>query len=350
MDHMSVSAPGTPIALHLLSADDRERNAARADLHAAVQHHDRPYDPGPSRHHLLAQLTYPIPGGRNEYWLAFIGDSIVGSAEIYMPTLDNPTNAAIEVLVHPKHRRAGIGRQLALQAFDRARANGRRIIVGETLEDGPAAVGGDRPGVAFARALGAHRALAESRRRLDLTTVDNDVLERLRATLETTSLEYHVVGWERAVPDSLIDGVASLETRMVTEAPMGELAWEPEQFDARRWRQQEATVKGRGRYTYGCASVHTASGEIAGYTLCAMDEDVPEHAWQWATIVLPGHRGHRLGLRLKADNLIRLRAARPAVRAIDTWNAMENAHMIAVNDELGFRPLDEWAEWQLELG
>ncbi|MEJ7725620.1 MAG: GNAT family N-acetyltransferase, partial [Actinomycetes bacterium] len=34
---------------------------------------------------------------------------------------------------------------------------------------------------------------------------------------------------------------------------------------------------------------------------------------------------------------------------IDTWNAADNSHMIAVNESLGFRALDTWAEWQLEL-
>ena len=66
--------------------------------------------------------------------------------------------------------------------------------------------------------------------------------------------------------------------------------------------------------------------------------------------MLPAHRGHRLGLRLKADNLIRATDAEPALRAIDTWNAEENLHMVAVNEALGFRALDTWAERQLELG
>ena len=184
---------------------------------------------------------------------------------------------------------------------------------------------------------------------MDLTAVDRAAVERLLAEAEAASADYHLEGWVNTTPDDLLEGVVTLESRMVVDMPIGDLAWEPERHDAQRWRQMEDTIRGRGRRTYGCAAVHTASGEVAGYTLCAIAPDVPEQAWQWATIVLPGHRGHRLGLRLKADNQLRLQDAEPAVRAIDTWNAADNQHMIAVNEALGFRELDTWAVWQLQL-
>ena len=51
------------------------------------------------------------------------------------------------------------------------------------------------------------------------------------------------------------------------------------------------------------------------------------------------HRGHRLGLLLKAAMLEWLAEAEPAVDRIETGNASANTHMIAVNDALGFVPL-----------
>ncbi|MBD4636278.1 GNAT family N-acetyltransferase, partial [Xanthomonas citri pv. citri] len=60
---------------------------------------------------------------------------------------------------------------------------------------------------------------------------------------------------------------------------------------------------------------------------------------QWDTIVLPEHRGHRLGMRVKAANLIAVRDALPGARAIITGNAEENRHMLDVNEALGFRPV-----------
>jgi hypothetical protein len=34
---------------------------------------------------------------------------------------------------------------------------------------------------------------------------------------------------------------------------------------------------------------------------------------------------------------------------IDTWNAATNAFMIAINEEMGFRPVDSWINWQQEV-
>jgi GNAT superfamily N-acetyltransferase len=60
---------------------------------------------------------------------------------------------------------------------------------------------------------------------------------------------------------------------------------------------------------------------------------------QFDTIVLPEHRGHRLGMLVKAANLLQVRRAAPTATSIVTWNAAENRHMLAVNEALGFYPI-----------
>ena len=333
-----------------LIGEDAAGVQARADLHTAVLHHDMPYVPGPSRRDLLETVAHQFPGGDNEHWLAYVAGEVVGSTLVHLPRYDNPESATVEVLVHPAHRRAGIGRQLVEHTCELARADQRRRVITEIREDGPGMTAEDMGGVALARSLGAQRALPETRRRLDLTTLERATTERLLASAEAASKDYHLLRWHDAVPEEVIEGVVTLESRMVEDAPMGDLAWEPQVVNADRWRAMEATVKARGRHTYGCAAIHTATGAVTGYTLCAIAEDVPDHAGQWATIVLPGHRGHRLGLRLKAANLLNLQEGEAEVRTIDTWNAIANRPMIAVNEALGFRVLDTWAEWQLDLG
>lgn len=64
-----------------------------------------------------------------------------------------------------------------------------------------------------------------------------------------------------------------------------------------------------------------------------------EMPWDSDTIVLPAHRGNRLGLLAKAANLIQVRHALGAQGSIVTWNAAENQHMLAVNEALGFRQI-----------
>jgi hypothetical protein len=34
---------------------------------------------------------------------------------------------------------------------------------------------------------------------------------------------------------------------------------------------------------------------------------------------------------------------------IDTWNAAVNDHMIAINEAIGYRPVDGWINWQQEI-
>lgn len=336
--------------LHVLSPGDTAGLEARLEVLAAARAVDQPYDPPPSRLDGMAVLAHPYPGERSIYWLVRAAGSVVAVTSLHLPQLDNLQNASAELIVHPAHRRLGIGTAVMEQLVDFVRAEGRHRIIGEICQGGPELPSGERGNAAFAGSCGFKEALVETRRRLDLTSLDRAKITELLSTAEAASTGYHLVPWIDRTPESVIDGVATLETRMGEDAPMGDLSWEPEQYDAERWRGAEATILGRGRRSYGCASVHTATGEVTGFTLSVMDGDVPEHAWQWTTIVLPWHRGHRLGLRLKADTLLRMLDREPALRAMDTWNAEVNGPMIAVNELMGYRPLDTWAEWQLELG
>jgi RimJ/RimL family protein N-acetyltransferase len=53
-------------------------------------------------------------------------------------------------------------------------------------------------------------------------------------------------------------------------------------------------------------------------------------------VVARPHRGHRLGLLVKAAMLQWLTGAEPRLRKVATFNAASNRHMIAINEELGF--------------
>ena len=59
---------------------------------------------------------------------------------------------------------------------------------------------------------------------------------------------------------------------------------------------------------------------------------------QQDTAVLPAHRGHRLGVWMKAANLSRLTADHPRISRVTTSNAADNEHMLRVNQQVGFKP------------
>ena len=66
-------------------------------------------------------------------------------------------------------------------------------------------------------------------------------------------------------------------------------------------------------------------------------------------MVLPGHRGHALGLALKLATHEALMAAEPQCRLVTTNNADANAQMNAVNDQLGYRLVEQQLEVQKTL-
>ena len=73
------------------------------------------------------------------------------------------------------------------------------------------------------------------------------------------------------------------------------------------------------------------------------------HALQDDTLVMPDHRGHRLGLRLKAATLALITAEHPERVAIHTWTDPENTAMYRTNERFGFRPVERLLEMQQKL-
>ena len=67
------------------------------------------------------------------------------------------------------------------------------------------------------------------------------------------------------------------------------------------------------------------------------------------TIVLKGHRGHRLGMLLKAANIRNLQSTAPGHPSIITFNAEENRHMLDVNEAVGFEPMGYEGAWKKVL-
>ncbi len=116
---------------------------------------------------------------------------------------------------------------------------------------------------------------------------------------------------------------------------------EPETFPPDRIRGEEESLARSHQTAYTVVARHRASGEPAGLSFVCVHELRPAIAAQEDTSVVRDHRGHRLGLRMKLELYDWLRAARADVESVDTWNAPENAPMIAINDALGCRVVAE---------
>ena len=97
------------------------------------------------------------------------------------------------------------------------------------------------------------------------------------------------------------------------------------------------------------AARHVTSGTLVAFTQLQAPHNRPETVEQMYTGVLDGHRGHGLGLLLKATNCDLICRERPTSRRIHTFNADENDHMLAINTLLGYRAEGICVAWQKKL-
>jgi GNAT superfamily N-acetyltransferase len=75
----------------------------------------------------------------------------------------------------------------------------------------------------------------------------------------------------------------------------------------------------------------------------------PGRLYQWGTLVLREHRGRRLGQATKAYNLLWVQRELSGLKLLVTYNAEVNRHMIAVNEAMGFRPVERLTQYQRPL-
>ncbi|MEU2612446.1 GNAT family N-acetyltransferase [Micromonospora sp. NPDC007271] len=322
---------------------------AAYQIGAAAEQADVPDFPPFCRQRFTGGLRHPLPGSVRLWALARLAGVPAGYLALALPQLDNTANAEIELVVHPAYRRRGVGRALHEHGLRLLREHGRKRVVGATVSALPGGVARPEAGGAFAAATGARPALAEVRRRLDTGRLDQAALAVLAADARARAAGYRTVRWQGGAPEEYVADVAYLDGRLMADAPLGDLEWEPERVDVERVRATERALDARGRRRYHHGAVHEATGRLVAWTLIDLGPNADWHAWQQITIVDPAHRGHRLGLLVKIENLRYVLDREPALRAVDTWNAAENRHMIAINEQLGFRPVDAWTDWQLTI-
>ena len=102
---------------------------------------------------------------------------------------------------------------------------------------------------------------------------------------------------------------------------------------------------------YSVAAMHAQTGEMAGLTQVYIAPESPAWAQQGLTAVARTHRGHRIGLLVKAAMLEWLASAAPEVEHVITDNADSNQYMIAINEVLGYEILSPAYQWyQLPTG
>lgn len=269
-----------------------------------------------------------------------------GSLLLRLPQRDNQLVADLLLAVGPQWRGRGVGQLLIATAERWARAEGRSKLVAAT--DEPASRPQPSRNARFAVRAGFEAALGEARRLLELPA-EEERLRSLEAECTRWAAGYRTITWRGHCPERLASARAALARRISEDAPQGKLAAEPEEWDVARVRSFEALCEEMGRELYAAGAVTKDGGELVAVSEIAVSRWVPVTCYQQDTIVLPEHRGHRLGTLVKIANLRALAASSPATRRVLTWNASSNGPMVAVNEALGFRLVGTGTLWQKAL-
>lgn len=318
------------------AAGDAEAVGSCYEVYLAGAAVDDPAVPPMSVRGFSAWLTLGWGDDPIETWLARTGSGAVAGWYLIMPPRrENRHLARLDLVVHPSHRRSGLGSELIRHAADRARHWGRAVLAGDTKEGGA--------GEMFARALGARAGLAEIRRLLKFGSVPDG----LRTEADLAAAGYELLCWEGPVPEVHLSGVAAVIAALA-DAPR-DAGRELPIWDAGRIRSDERRREAHGLRHYTIAARPEASGELAGLTEAGVDPVWPEWAFQELTAVTRPHRGHRIGLLLKLAMLDRLAEREPQLKQIVTWNGAGNEHMIGINEKLGYEVLDRWRSFELEV-
>ena len=319
-------------------------HATYAVAHAYGLEHAAPW----TREEMRAQLLHPRAGERVEAFAGYDGDALVCTGMITFPLMDNLHIAHVDLATHPVHRRRGHGTAMLEHLAALAVADGRTTLNADAEWPYSApADGSGTPNTDFLTARGFAFSLGDVKRALDVP-LDDDLLARLAADVAPYHQGYELRRFAGPVPEDIVTSFGSLVGSLMSEAPMGDLDLEPEVFDATRIRDDEKVFAASGRTKYTTVAI-APGGDVVAYSELVVPSFDPGHVFQWGTLVRAEHRGHRLGLATKVHNLQFLQQHLDHPRVLFTYNAEVNDHMIAVNELLGFRPVERLGEFQKKL-
>jgi GNAT superfamily N-acetyltransferase len=281
-------------------------------------------------------------------FVARIDGRIVGRSVHELQSGSDVRSAWLHAEVLPDYRRRGIGKALYRRVLEIALADKRSVLQGFAHHtDAP----GERiPSPTGFGSVPVHDPATQFLLANGYALAQVDRMSRLPLPVDPPEPElpagYDLEQWIGPTPTHRLGDLAVLQQRMSTDPPLGEVDYQPEEWDEERVRDLDERRAAEGRHWMTSAVRHIDTDTLVGFTelVCAHDPAMP--VFNHNTLVLHEHRGHRLGMSVKAANLRLLAKTAPGHPAIYTWNAEENRHMLDVNEALGFVPAGYEGSWK----
>lgn len=289
-----------------------------------------------------------LPTERDDFHVelfgAYDGDRMVGAGLVNLPMSDNPHLAYLDVYVDWPDRRRGVGGMLLDEVERRARLGGRRTTLVEVF----ASPGGGSPGRDFAESRGYALGNREGVKAIRLAPCESR-WAALEAEVAAGLDDYRVLLWEDGVvPDEHADGMCAMLSQFMGMVPLGDLELEDGEWTVERLRAGEEHARQIGQQKYLTVAV-APDRTLVGCADVRLNRADTSTAYIGITMVMPEHRGHRLGLALKLAHHRALRAAYPECELVVTSNADVNERMSAINAALGYEVIEDLLEYQKRL-
>lgn len=294
-----------------------------------------------SREQLRAQLS-DSPYWTVRRWVAVAemlegGEAVVGRASTFLPLQENLETVSVAVAVHPAFRGRGIGTALVEEALLPAiRESGRTLVEGYGEIPGH----GDpddptHPVLRLAGRLGVSRKNLAVCRALPLP-LEEAHLDALQAEAEEKLGGYRIELWDGEIPEEHLVAYGLLMRQLEIDEPDEEFEHEAPDYTPERIRENERRMREQGTVRITAVAVAPDGSFVGNSEVHVHASEESTLGWQEITLVMPEHRGHRLGLALKVATHRQLHERAPRLRSVVTWNSHVNPWMIAINEKLGY--------------
>lgn len=322
-------------------ADDAEFARYYAIMKAADQA-DRETAPIFTEQELRVLMDRSVASEIFEAYAGFDGDEMVVCGLIFYSLDDNVDLGEVYAGVEPSRRGRGYGSAMVRDLSERNLAAGRHRLVSESWI--PFEQRDDHPYLRFAASHGFSVANLEIRRVLDLPVADS-LLDAWQDEAAPHHEDYRLETYAGDVPAERIPSLCHAMNQLGLDAPTGDIELEARRIDAETFQQREERSKAAGKRMLRTLAIGP-DDDVVAFTSMAIPGGEPDIVYQYGTLVLRGHRGHRLGTAVKVANLRRLQREVDDRSYVETLNAEQNGPMVGINEMFGFTPVEILAHFQ----